>query len=148
MHGGGADGLGHRDEVTGRGDVDAGGEEQVGGDGGQPGNDTHGIGPRRLVLPARSAVFSNRVGVLGFQLAWVEQMVGYVNAAVAEVVAGLGDRDGLPSGQEGDRLVEARGVGHPRQPARAGMGLPPMGAEGAKATGMCLVPLMKLDCRR
>ena len=86
-HGGRADRLGHRDQVAGRGDVDAGGEEQVFGDGGQGGNDAHRIGPRGFGFPPGRAVFSLGVGVLGLERAGVEEVVGNVDAAVPEVVA-------------------------------------------------------------
>src|SRR5579875_3880022 len=82
-------------------------------------------------------------------------MVGDVDPGVAELIGGLGEWDGLAGRKERDRLVEANPLGpscgvrcHLGQAALVGSGVPPTGAEGAKATGMCLVPLMKLDWRR
>ena len=106
QHRGRPDALGHRHEVAQRGDVDAGGEEQVLG-GARTGRDHgHGIGPGRVVLPARRPVLGLGVGVARRALARVEEVVGDVHAAVAQAIAGLGHREDLARGQEGDSLME------------------------------------------
>ena len=128
QHGGGAHRLRHGDEVAHRGDVDAGGEGDLVVTAGERRDQAHRVGPLGLLLPEGSAVGCGRVGVLRLEHPGVEEVVRQVDAVVAHLVRGEGQRpDGL-EGQELDGLVEAHGSrlsgggGSGRRPGRVRVG--------------------------
>ena len=111
QHGRRAHRLGHGDEVADRGDVDAGGEGDVGGDGGECRDQAHRVGPLGLLLPEGGPVGCGRVRVLGLEHPGVEEVVGQVDAVVADLVGGERERPHVSRGRNWMAWWKRMGLG-------------------------------------